>query len=102
MFLKSKNNRFNRLVFTPLGSRVMLPHFGSRIHELVDEDMGLVWKIKLKKYLYECFFNENLKLWDKEFEPIEIKIVDVNVKQGEMSVSLKFKNKIEISLMHRG
>jgi hypothetical protein len=97
-----KNNsstvsRFNRIVFTPLGSRVMLPHFGSRIHELIDRSMDFTWKIELKKYLYESFFNENLELWDIDFDPLEITLLDVDADQGSVNVSIKFKNSTEVS-----
>jgi hypothetical protein len=95
--ITSREKRFKRLVLTPLKSRIMLPFFGSRIHELIDQNMGFVWKIKLKKYLYECFFNENLELWDRDFDPVSIKIVDVNVEHGDIAVSMKFKNKMEVA-----
>lgn len=95
--ITSLANRFKRLVFTPLRSRIMLPYFGSRVYELVDENMGFVWKVKLKKYLYECFFDENLALWDSDFDPLEIKVLDADAELGTVDVSLKFKNGMEIN-----
>jgi len=97
MFVTSKNERFNRLVFTPLGSRVMLPHFGSRLHELIDKPMNFEWKILMKKYLFECFFDENGKLWDKDFEPDKIFVSEVDIKNESVTVSIEFKNGMEVS-----
>ncbi len=100
--------RFKRLVFTrgPIldddgnivipGERVMLPYFGSSFHELIDKNIDLVWKIKLKKYLFECFFDENEKLWDSDFEPVDIVIDDIKTTEGSVSIFMKFKNKMEV------
>lgn len=85
-------SRFERLVFTPLGSRVMLPHFGSALHELIDKPMNFEWQIKLKKYLFECFFDEKNELWDKDFDPDEIKTIEADVPKGGLIVETKFKN----------
>lgn len=97
MFITSKDKRFNRLVFTPLGSRVMLPHFGSQLHELIDKPMNFEWKILMKKYLFECFFDENEKLWDKDFEPENIRVIDLDIANGSIEVQIEFKNGLEVS-----
>ena len=97
MFVTSKNRRFNRLVFTPLGSRVMLPYFGSRIHELIDKPMNFEWKILMKKYLFECFFDEKEQLWDKDFEPEKIRVIDLDLKKGSVEIQIEFKNGLEVS-----
>lgn len=94
---KEKERRFRRLVFTPLGSRVMLPHFGSQLYELIDKPINYEWKILMKKYLFECFFNENGKLWDKDFEPEKIRVVDLDVENGSIEVQIEFKNGLEVS-----
>lgn len=93
--IKLLTQRFERLVFTPLGSRVMLPHFGSNIHELVDKTMNNLWKLKLKKYLFECFFDEKNRLWDKAFEPDLIRVSDVDVALGSIEIVIDFKNGLE-------
>ena len=89
--------RFNRLVFTPLGSRVMLPYFGSRIHELIDKPMNFEWKILMKKYLFECFFDEKEQPWDKDFEPEKIRVIDLDIAKGSVEVQIEFKNGLEVS-----
>ena len=101
MFVTSKDKRFNRLVFTQLGSRVMLPNFGSLIHELIDKPINFEWKILMKKYLFECFFDEKGKLWDKDFEPEKISVIDLDIEKGSIEVEIEFKNKLEVSFEYR-
>lgn len=109
MFVTSKDKRFNRLVFTrgPTfdatgkiivpGERAMLPYFGSSLHELIDKPMDSEWKISMKKYLFECFFNDKNELWDKDFEPEKIRIIDLDIEKGSIEVHTEFKNRLEVS-----
>jgi len=89
--------RFNRLVFTPLGSRVMLPDFGSNIKELIDRPINSLWKLYMKKYLFECFYNKNNELWDRDFEPSKIRVSEFDIKKEYISIEITFANKKEVS-----
>ena len=95
--LTSLQERFERLTLTPLGSRVMLPHFGSNIYKLIDKNIDNEWKLLMMKYLFDCFFDENKKLWDREFYPEKVKVDDIDLKNGSMSVEIKFRNGLEIN-----
>jgi len=58
--------RATRILETPLGSRVMLPNFGSNLFELVDKTINEEYKIRFIAYTHEAFYDlENGKLWDK-------------------------------------
>ena len=65
--------RATRILETPLGSRVMLPNFGSNLFELVDKTINEEYKIRFIAYTHEAFYDlENGKLWDKELEPKQV------------------------------
>lgn len=61
------------ILATPLGSRFMLPEFGSRLHELIFEQNDDVLKGLLRQF---CF--ESLKRWEKRcnFVGIEFELTD--------------------------
>lgn len=87
--------RFNRLVFTPLGSRVMLPHFGSLVHEDIDKTITPKRILKLRKNIFECFYDENYVLWDDDFSPAKISIEPGDVLSDVVTV-VEFDNGVEI------
>jgi len=91
------HKKLNRLIFTPLGSRVMLPDFGSNLHELIDKPINFEWKLLMKKYLFECFFDKSGKLWDSDFEPEKIVVSDLDIEKGLVEISIVFANEEEIS-----
>jgi len=91
-YSNSKEQRFARLITTPLGSRVHLPHFGSKVHELVDKPMTEKWKMLLSKYLLECFFDENFEPWDNEFIPKGINYLEIDTINYSVSVKIEFED----------
>lgn len=98
-FTASEEESFNRIVTTPLGSRVVRPFFGSKIHELVDRTMDEEWKMLFQKYLFECFYDENHKPWDKRLVPKSTKILSVDATLGVVKCSIAFENKeVEINM----
>lgn len=71
--LGSMQSRIKRILETPLGSRVMLPNFGSNLFELVDKVIDEEYKIRFIAYTHEAFYDlENGKLWDKDLEPKQV------------------------------
>lgn len=79
------------------GERVMLPYFGSKMHKLIDKPFDYEWVVTAKKYLFECFFDETEKLWDRDFEPSEVVLTDLNVETGSIDIEIKFENGLEFS-----
>jgi hypothetical protein len=89
--------RAKRIIETPLGSRVMLPTFGSRLFELVDKTMDEKYKLMFIAATFESFFNEEKKdLWDKELEPQQIIFGVVN--DNEVNASVVLTNGTEVAL----
>lgn len=81
--------RVKRIVETPLGSRVMLPQFGSNLFELVDKTMDERYKLLYIAYVFEAFWNTDTgELWDKELEPERIIFSDINDTQISATVIL--------------
>lgn len=91
-YSNSKEDRFSRIITTPLGSRVLLPFFGSKIHELIDKPMTQEWKMLFSKYLLECFFDEKYEPWDDEFVPKSIKIIELDTLNSSVSVKIEFED----------
>lgn len=88
----SKEKSFKRIIETPLGTRVHLPTFGSRLHELIDKEMNQKWVLLFQKYIYECFFDENWKPWDDRLIPDGITVTNFDEKESAISCEIKFED----------
>lgn len=89
-FDASMEESFARMVNTPLKSRVLRPTFGSRMHELIDKVMDEQWKLKFRKYLFECFFDENNEPWDERFVVKNVDIINVDATTGHVTATVNF------------
>jgi len=90
--------RAKRMMETPLGSRVMLPHFGSRRHELIDKIVNEEWRLLFIKHNFECFYNTvDGELWDKEIEPKQV-IFTKATSNGEIDATVELITGEEIAL----
>lgn len=79
--------RAKRIIETPLGSRVMLPNFGSKLFELIDKPIDEEYKIRFIAYTHEAFYNlKSGELWDRELEPKQV-IFD-NANNTELKATL--------------
>lgn len=97
-FSATEQESFNRMITTPLGSRVALPYFGSNLYLLVDKTLDSEWKMLFNRYLLEAFFDENHVAWDERLKPTGVKITSVD-DSGTVKAVLQFDNEnIEISL----
>lgn len=98
-FSAKEEESFKRIITTAIGSRVMRPHFGSRLYELVDRSMDEEFRMLFSKYLLECFYDENFEPWDERLIPKRVKILNVDTTKGSMESSIEFENRnIEFSL----
>jgi len=89
MYQVSVAESINRILKTPLGSRVMRPDFGSKLYELRDRKLNDEYKLKAIRYTYEAItkWEPRVKM-DKvsfEIEPISGKtVISVHLKNGEV------------------
>ena len=89
--------RVQRIVGTPLGSRVMLPEFGSNLFELVDKSMDERYRLLFIAYVFESFWNTTTgELWDKELEPERIVFNDID--DTEINATVILTDGREVSL----
>lgn len=91
-FSVSENKSFNRMIGTPIKSRTLREYFGSSIHTLIDKTMDEEWKLLFRKYLFECFFDENNKPWDERLVAKSVDIIDVDTLTGSVIAQINFKD----------
>ena len=75
MYQVSIKNSINRILKTPLGSRVMRPKFGSKLYELRDRKFDERYKLLAKKYIYESVNKYDPRI---KVENVDFKIKPIN------------------------
>lgn len=88
MYLTDIEKSIERILSTPLGSRVMEPTFGSELYLLIDRRVDDMWKLLFIKYVFEA-----IETWEKRIKvqsvtpiilgesvkyTLEIEVVDTN------------------------
>ncbi|MBR8466548.1 GPW/gp25 family protein [Campylobacter sp. faydin G-140] len=91
-YLVSIKNSIKDILLTPLGTRVMLPEYGSRIFELIDRKVDDNFRADLA-----CYVTQAVEKWEKRVKISEVRLISLQ------NHSLKFKiifangNEMEIS-----
>ena len=79
MFAVSIGDSINRILKTPLGSRVMRPLYGSKLYELRDRQFDERFKTLATKYIFEAIKANEPRVQVEEvnfkLEPISGKVV---------------------------
>ena len=75
MYAVSIKESINRILKTPLITRVMRPEFGSRLYELRDREFNDEYKLLATRYTYEAI---------EKYEP-RVKVEKVNFKLNPVS-----------------
>jgi len=86
VFLATVEESVKRILETPLGSRVMLPTFGSKLYTLADKRVDGRWKLLLISYVFEA-----IKKWEKRIKLIRV-VPKVDAVSGIVNVSLEFED----------
>jgi len=93
MYKVSIAKSINRILRTPLGSRVMRPEFGSRLYELIDRNVDSSFILDAISWTYEAIEKnlKEVKIDSVEVKPIKKGIFKIVVffNQGE-SVEITF------------
>jgi phage baseplate assembly protein W len=92
IFDSSIDESFTRITTTPLTSRTLRNKFGSKMHKLIDKVMDEEWRLLFRKYLFECFFDDNNNPWDERLNPKSVEIVSVDVPTGSVTASINFED----------
>ncbi|WP_294962596.1 hypothetical protein [Sulfurimonas sp.] len=91
-YTESEEESFKRIITTAKGSRIMRPHFGCDLYELIDRTMDGEFMMLFNRYLLEAFFDENYKPWDDRLVPLSTKIKDIEATKGELECVVEFEN----------
>lgn len=75
MYQVSIKDSINRILKTPLGSRVMRPNFGSLLYTLRDREFNDEYKLLAKKYTYEAISKNEPRV---KVENVDLKVEPVN------------------------
>ena len=79
------------ILLTPLGSRVMLPEYGSRIYELIDRKVDDEFRADLA-----CFVIEAVEKWEKRVKIDEVRLMDLKNHKLSFKVVLMNGDEIEV------
>ncbi|CUV65231.1 putative phage-related baseplate assembly protein (GPW-like) [Sulfurovum sp. enrichment culture clone C5] len=85
-YLITLEDSIKRILLTPLGTRVMLPTFGSKLHTLIDKRADQTWKLLFISYVYEA-----LKKWEPRAK-IRKAIPNIDAVSGEVTISLELES----------
>ena len=90
-YLIDIENSIKDILLTPLGSRVMLPEYGSRIFELIDRKVDDEFRADLA-----CFVIEAVERWEKRVKIDEVRLIGVKNHKLSFKVVLMSGDEIEV------
>lgn len=71
-YLSDVKSSIKDILLTPLGSRVMLPEYGSRLFELIDRRIDDSFRADLAWYVIEA-----VQKWEKRVKIDEVKLISL-------------------------
>jgi len=86
-------NSIKDILLTPLGSRVMLPEYGSRIYELIDRKVDDEFRADLA-----CFVIEAVEKWEKRVKIDEVRLMGLKDHKLSFKVVLMSGDEIEVRI----
>lgn len=86
-------NSIKDILLTPLGSRVMLPEYGSRIYELIDRKIDDEFRADLA-----CFVIEAVEKWEKRVKIDEVRLMGLKDHKLSFKVVLMSGDEIEVRI----
>ena len=81
------------ILLTPLGSRVMLPEYGSRLFELIDRKVDDEFRADLA-----CYVIEAVEKWDPRVKIDEVKLISLKDHRLNFKIILTSGNEIGIEI----
>ena len=92
-YLIDVENSIKDILLTPLGSRVMLPEYGSRIYELIDRKVDDEFRADLA-----CFVIEAVEKWEKRVKIDEVRLIGLKDHKLSFKVVLMSGDEIEVRI----
>ncbi|MDR2342778.1 MAG: GPW/gp25 family protein [Campylobacteraceae bacterium] len=85
MYYVSVQESIKDILITPIGSRVMLPEYGSRLFELVDRKIDDEFRADLTTYVFEA-----IEKWEPRVRINEVKLKSLI--DGRLNIALVLDN----------
>lgn len=92
-YLVSIEESIKDILLTPLGSRVMLPEYGSRLYELVDKRVDNEFKALLAYYVIDA-----ISKWEKRVKIDKVVLKSFNDGNFNFILVLKDGTKLEMKI----
>ena len=92
-YLASIEESIKDILLTPLGSRVMLPDYGSRLFELIDRKLDDEFRADLA-----CYVIEAVEKWEPRVKIDEVKLISLKDHRLNFKVILTSGNEIGIEI----
>lgn len=92
-YLASIEESIKDILLTPLGSRVMLPDYGSRIFELIDRKVDDEFRADLA-----CYVIEAVEKWETRVKIDEVKLISLKDHKLNFKIVLTSGNEIGVEL----
>ena len=92
-YLIDIENSIKDILLTPLGSRVILPEYGSRIYELIDRKVDDEFRADLA-----CFVIEAVEKWEKRVKIDEVRLIGLKDHKLSFKVVLMSGDEIEVRI----
>lgn len=93
MYLVSIEDSIKDILLTPLGSRVMLPLYGSKLLELIDRRVDDEFRADLS-----CYVVEAVERWEKRVKIDEVKLISLENHKLKFKITFLNHNDLEINL----
>lgn len=92
-YLASIEESIKDILLTPLGSRVMLPDYGSRLFELIDRKVDDEFRADLA-----CYVIEAVEKWETRVKIDEVKLISLKDHKLNFKIVLTSGNEIGVEL----
>ena len=92
-YLANIKESIKDILLTPLGSRVMLPEYGSRLFELIDRKIDDEFRADLA-----CYVIEAVERWEKRVKIDEVKLISLKDHKLNFNIVLISGDEIGIEL----
>lgn len=90
-YLVSVEESIKDILQTPIGSRVMLPEYGSRLYELIDKRVDDEFRALLSWYVIEA-----VQRWEKRVNIQEVKLISFDGYNFALKIVLNSEQELNI------
>ncbi|MFW5613141.1 MAG: GPW/gp25 family protein [Campylobacter hyointestinalis] len=91
-YLSDVKSSIKDILLTPLGSRVMLPEYGSRIFELIDRRIDDSFRADLAWYVIEA-----VQKWEKRVKIDEVKLIGLQNNVLKFEITFESGDSMEVA-----